>query len=159
MENKMETHNELDNLLLSFWQTFPPIWHETRSLTHHIALDEFGITAAQFHLMRRIQEGKTSVSTLAECMHLSRPNISRAVDEMVNSKLVERTRDTNDRRNVELSLTAKGQDLLKNLLDRIGSKMKAKFVSLSPDEIVLLESAFNILRRSLISSEKKVKRA
>ena len=154
MEKEKRNIDEIDGLLRSFWETFPPIWHATRSLTHQTATEEFGITAAQFHTLRRIKEGRASVSALAECMHLSRPNISRTVDELVNAELVTREQDTADRRSIGLSLTPQGEELINNLQRTIGSKMKSRFSQLDQKEIKDIQFALNALRNIFIKQEK-----
>jgi len=153
MIGKNQEQDDLDGLIKSFWETFPPIWHATRSMTHQTATEEFGITAAQFHILRGIWEGRSSVSALAECMHLSRPNISRTVDDLVNAGLVERKRGTTDRREIGLNLTDKGRELIKNLLKTIGAKMRTRFSKIEREEIDNIESAFTKLRRYLINQE------
>lgn len=153
VEEKRNT-DEIEDLLKSFWETFPPLWHATRSLTHQTATEEFGITAAQFHTLRRIKEGKASVSALAQCMHLSRPNISRTVDELVNASLVAREQDAADRRSIGLSLTPQGEDLINNLLRTIGSKMKSRFSQLDQKEIKEIQLGLNALRKIFIKREK-----
>lgn len=147
MNDAQDKNKQLANLLELFWQTFPPIWHSAGSITRQTATEEFGITAAQFHTLRRIAEGNTSVSVLADCMHLSRPNISRSVDELVQSGLVERERESHDRRNIKLSLTSKGKQLIDNMHEVIGLKMKAKFANLDADEILTIQSALISLQR------------
>jgi DNA-binding MarR family transcriptional regulator len=154
MEKEKRNIDEIDGLLRSFWETFPPIWHATRSLTHQTATEEFGITAAQFHTLRRIKEGRASVSALAECMHLSRPNISRTVDELVNADLVAREQDAADRRSIGLSLTPQGEELINNLQRTIGSKMKSRFLQLDQKEIKDIQFALNALRNIFIKQEK-----
>lgn len=153
MAEKNLKRKELDDLLVAFWQTFPPIWHATRSLTHQTATEEFGITAAQFHTLRRIREGKTSVSALADCMHLSRPNISRSVEELVNMSLVERQPEAADRRGINLSLTAKGRVLVENMLEAIGAKMKSRLARLEISETKAIESALAALRKAFVEQE------
>lgn len=118
-----------------FWQTVPPVWHAARSITHQTATEEFHITVSQFHTLRRIAEGNASVSNLADCMHLSRPNISQSVDELVNSGLVIRKQDTRDRRNVNLSLTETGKKLIHSLLVSNGKKMVEKFSLLDEKDL------------------------
>ena len=153
MAEKNLQRKELDELLVAFWQTFPPIWHATRSLTHQTASEEFGITADQFHKLQRIREGKTSVSALADCMHLSRPNISRSVDELVNMGLVERQPEVADRRGINLSLTAKGRVLVANMLEAIGAKMKSRLARLEISETKAIESALAALRKAFVEQE------
>jgi len=154
MEKEKRNLDEIDGLLRSFWETFPPVWHATRSLTHQTATEEFGITAAQFHTLQRIKEGRASVSALAECMHLSRPNISRTVDELVNADLVAREQDAADRRSIGLSLTPQGEELINNLQRTIGSKMKSRFSQLDQKEIKDIQFALNALRNIFIKQEK-----
>lgn len=153
MAEKNLKRNELDDLLVTFWQTFPLIWHATRTLTHQIATEEFGITAAQFHKLRRIREGKTSVSALADCMRLSRPNISRSVEELVNMGLVERQPQAADRRGVSLSLTPKGRVLVANLMEAIGAKMKSRLARLDISETKAIESTLVALRKAFVEQE------
>lgn len=146
--NKLVNDPEgLDGMLNSFWQTFPPIWHATRSLTQQTATEEFGITAAQFHTLRRIAAGGASVSGLAECMHLSRPSISRTVDDLVKNGLVDRRRGAHDRRNVELTLTDEGIELVRNLHKSIGEKMKVRFRQLDSSEMKIVQAGLAALQK------------
>lgn len=147
MKNVSVQNKNMDVLLETFWQTFPPLWHTTRSLVHQTAMEEFGISAAQFHILRRIAEGQSSVSALADCMHLSRPNISRSVDELFKLGLVERGEDTRDRRNVVLILTPTGRNLIKNLHSAIGEKMKMKFSQLDSEETTMILFSLKALLR------------
>jgi DNA-binding MarR family transcriptional regulator len=87
-------------------------------------------------------------------MHLSRPNISRSVDELVNASLVTREQDTADRRNIGLSLTPQGEDLIDNLLKSIGSKMKSRFSQLDRKEITNIQIALSALRNIFTKQEK-----
>lgn len=153
MANQKTKRKELDDLLATFWQTFPPIWHATRSLTHQTAIEEFGITAAQFHTLRRIWEGKTSVSALANCMHLSRPNISRSVDELVNMGLVVRQPEAADRRVISLSISSQGQALVANMLETIGAKMKSRLARLEIKETKAIASALTALQKAFVEKE------
>jgi DNA-binding MarR family transcriptional regulator len=153
MAEQNSPKKELDDLLVAFWHTFPPIWHVTRSLTHQTATEEFGITAAQFHTLRRIWEGKTSVSALADCMHLSRPNISRSVDELVNMGLVERQPEAADRRAISLTLSPRGRELVANMLESIGAKMKLRLSRLELKDTKAIAAALNALRKAFIEQE------
>jgi len=153
MTHQNSKRKDLDELLLTFWQTFPPIWHATRSLTHQITIEKFGITAAQFHTLRKIWEGKTSVSVLADCMHLSRPNISRSVDELVNMGMVERHPETKDRRAISLSLSSQGRVLVENMHKAIGAKMKSKLSNLDYAESKAIQSGLIALRKAFVEQE------
>ena len=140
----------MQGMLELFWQTIPPLWHATRTLTHRIAADELKITPSQFHVLRRISSGIESVSGLADCMHLSRPNVSRTVDELVNHKLVQRKRDPDDRRNIILSLTKKGKTQIDTLHKKIGEKVIEKFMRLDEKEIESLKLGLHLLQKIIL---------
>jgi len=147
VESQKQKEKKAQSTVELFWQTIPPVWHAARSITHQTAAEEFNITVSQFHTLRRILEGRVSVSDLADCMHLSRPNISRSVDELVNSGYVIRKQVAQDRRNVNLSLTESGKKLIQALLKSNGNKMMGKFILLDDDEL-------DAIARGLISLQK-----
>ena len=146
-KNTIGDLGKMQETLNLFWQTIPPLWHATRTLTHRIAVDELKITPSQFHALRNISSGKESVSNLADCMHLSRPNVSRTVDELVNNELVHRKRDPDDRRNVNLSLTPKGKSLIATLHKKIGEKMIERFTILDKGEVDELRKGLYALQK------------
>ncbi len=135
IEHTKMINNKVQNTIELFWQTIPPLWHAARSITYQTANEEFHITVSQFHTLRRIAEGNESVSDLADCMHLSRSNISRSVDQLVNSGYVIREQDSRDRRNINLTLTEAGNKLIRSFLDSNGKKMVEKFSLLDDKDL------------------------
>ena len=117
-----------------FWQSIPPVWQKTRSLLHQVAVEEFKISVSHFHILRRLKDGSGSVSELSDCMHLSRSNISRSVNELVQLGYVKREPDRIDRRNINLTLTDEGEVVITKMLDAIEFRLKEKFDCLASDE-------------------------
>lgn len=60
-----------------------------------------------------------SIKSLAEELDISKPAVCRAVDALENAKLVRRTRDKQDKRNVLILPTAKGTAFLNEFADII----------------------------------------
>lgn len=135
----------LQQVIDTFWQTIPPIWHITRAYLHSQAVQHFDITVEQFHILRRIREGRATVSQLADAKHISRAATSRAVDALVNRGLVKRTPDGDDRRRVFLALSDKGQQLIDSMFDSSRSWMAEKFSQLNEDELQLVVQAMENL--------------
>ena len=146
-EDLRNTSQLLIETLELFRQVMFPLWHITRSQIHNMATGEYGITSSQFHTIRHISKGDASVSALAECMHVSRPNISRAVDELVKNGLVNRKRDPDDRRNVQLSLTDKGKKMINDLHERYGRILADQFSILTDEELRTLSSALESMKK------------
>ena len=140
-ENRSEHPQLLNETLELFRQVILPLWHITRAQIRDLATSEYGIT------IRRISRGDASVSALADCMHVSRPNVSRAVDELVQKGLVNRKRDPQDRRNIHLSLTDIGEQMIKGLHDKYREILADQFSILSDEELRELVSALKSMKK------------
>jgi len=154
-ENRRSDSQLLKETLELFWAVILPLWHITRAQIHDLATSEYGITSSQFHTIRRISQGDASVSALADCMHVSRPNVSRAVDDLVQNGLVNRTRDPNDRRNVQLSLTDTGKKLIKDLNKKHVMILADQFSILSDEELRVMFSALESIKKVIDHSTKE----
>jgi DNA-binding MarR family transcriptional regulator len=76
------------------------------------ALVPFGITPAQFGLLRRVGDGEVpSLTELASRLRCTNANITRLVDNMVKAGLIEKLRHPSDQRVVLIRLTALGAEV------------------------------------------------
>ena len=79
-------------------------------------LAPFGITTAQWAIMETCYNGEAdSISTLCRCIPVDAAAISRQVDRLVAKELIQRRRSTRDRRNVRITLTSAGRELVPRL--------------------------------------------
>ena len=145
----IEKNSASDELLKKceriLWRTLPSVIHATRKLT--LGEETIGpqLTPAQHHILRNIQRGSKSVSDLAECEKVSPPAISRHVDDLVNMGLVERTRDTEDRRSIILALTEQGQSIWNKMIERNHQLFSEKMSKLSEQEIETIIAGLELL--------------
>ncbi|MDX6019260.1 MarR family transcriptional regulator [Scandinavium sp. V105_16] len=70
-----------------------------------------GITAPQFKVLINIYKGNTSPAEICKSLLMDTGAMSRMVERMVKSGLIERHRNAQDKRQVILALTEKGQSL------------------------------------------------
>ncbi len=154
-ENQRSDSKLLRETIELYWRVTLPLWHITRAQIHDLATSEYRITSSQFHTIRRISQRDTSVSALADCMHVSRPNISRVVDELVQNGLVNRKRDPDDRRNIQLSLTDTGEKLIKDLNKKNVRILAEQFSILSDEELHTLLSALVSLKKVIDQNIRK----
>lgn len=76
------------------------------------ALAPFGITPAQFGLLRRLGGGEAaSLTELASRLRCTNSNITRLVENMVKAGLIEKLRHPSDQRIVLIRLTATGAEV------------------------------------------------
>jgi DNA-binding MarR family transcriptional regulator len=72
-----------------------------------------GLSMPQFGVMMRLHyHGQCGLTDLSEHMEITNAAASQLVDKLVQSGLLERAEDPNDRRAKQLTLTAKGRKLI-----------------------------------------------
>lgn len=77
-------------------------------------LDELGLTYTQYLVMMALWEyGTTSVSELGERLYLDSGTLTPVLKKMEAKGLLERARNAEDERRVDISLTAKGKGMKK----------------------------------------------
>lgn len=91
----------------------------SRRLVEHV-----GLTGPQLAVLRKAaQLGRTPIGGLARAVHLSQPTVTGILDRLEKRGLLQRTRDEQDRRAVNISITPTGQALL----DRAPSLLQDQF--------------------------------
>lgn len=75
-----------------------------------------GVSMTHLHVMWQLEEfGELAMSRLADLLDVSLSNATGLIDRMEERGLIERTRDTDDRRVVLVRLTAAGMELLEEI--------------------------------------------
>src|SRR5512144_3132287 len=136
-----------DQAIDRFWETVPPLWNTVRSYIRATATANFDISVEQFHVLRHVRRGIGSVSELATAKNISRPAISQAVDVLVKKGLLTRVRSTQDRRYVELALTAAGNALLDTVFKETRKWMKELMCDLTADELEIMIQAMEVMKK------------
>jgi DNA-binding MarR family transcriptional regulator len=147
MDTSHPSEERLRQAVEAFWETFPAFWHKIGAHIREVAAPQFDISTEQFHVLRHIRKGQGSVSRLAVAKRITRAATSQAVDALVNKGLVTRTRNTQDRRHVQLDLTAEGNVMLDSIFDNTRRWMMRMLAPLSDDELQVIISAMEALRR------------
>jgi DNA-binding MarR family transcriptional regulator len=132
----------------AFWSTVPPVWNRVKGNVRAIAVEHYDISVEQFHILRHIRRGLTSVSELAEVKQISRSAISQAVEILVARGLIYRRQNALDRRNIPLELTESGNALLDTIWEKNRAWMKSRMISLNEQDLNTLTRAMEILSRT-----------
>ena len=92
---------------------------------------------------------RISCKELANIMKLSTSRCSRVVDRLLQKGYVVRRQNVHDRRAVEVSLTAKGKRLKKNI-GKLKTRCNEKiFGAIEPKDVDIVRKGMRILRKSL----------
>ena len=112
---------------------------------HLRKIEESGLTLTQCKALLLLAgpEGDEPYAgrDIAERLRISLPSVSRAVDELVRSRLVSRVEDSEDRRVRRLSITDKGRRLAGEIVAARLADMEAFAASLSPAQRRKLDAA------------------
>jgi DNA-binding MarR family transcriptional regulator len=141
------SENLRDQAIDRFWETVPPLWNSIRSHIRATATAKFDISVEQFHVLRYVRRGTDSVSELATAKNISRPAISQAVEILVKKGLLTRVPSKEDRRCVELVLTAAGNHLLDTVFKETRDWMKERMGALDPEELETIARAMEIMKK------------
>lgn len=101
---------------------------------HHLTVSQFGVLEALYHL------GPMPVGELAGKILRSSANLTLVIDNLVKRGLAARERRADDRRAVEISLTADGRALIAALLPGHVAGVVAAFEALTVEEQAALAS-------------------
>ena len=129
-----------------FWDSIPRVWRLIRNHLRAIAAEQFGISVEQFHVLRHIRKGLTSVKDIAAALQISRPAISQAAEALVEKGLITRQEAAGDRRYVYLALTPAGDELLNGIFQQNRLWMSEKMASLSAPELETITEGLRLLK-------------
>ena len=138
-----------DRTIDRFWEAVPPVWNFVRSHIRTTATTNFDITVEQFHVLRHVRRGITSVSEVAIAKNISRPAVSQAVEVLVKKGLLTRVQSTADRRYVELALTEAGNNLLDSVFKETREWMKGRMQTLTADELETMCQGMEVMKKML----------
>lgn len=114
--------------------------------------EESQLSRAQLSIMMTLDAlGPCRINQLAQAEAIRMPTASNAVHHLEDAGMVERVRDTKDRRGVRVELTDKGVSELRRVSDERDEQMANMFKSLSPEELQVGATLVPILKRMLES--------
>ncbi len=115
------------------------------------ALDPLNLTWQQFNILRILRglhPDPASVKVLTERMIDKMSNASRLVEKLKQKGMVERRACPADRRQVDIILTEKGQEILEDASQRIAQMTQQTFASLTSEEAQTLNELLDKIRSS-----------
>jgi DNA-binding MarR family transcriptional regulator len=94
------------------------------------------LSLAQFQLLRMVGMTRArSIGAIANFLGVSAPAASKAVSKLVDRRLLRRREDPRDRRAIELTLTARGQELLARCEEAWNRELEVLFAGYEPEEL------------------------
>ena len=105
--------------------------------------EEFGISPAEWRVLSQLADAsELSVRDLEQRIHLEKSKASRAATRLAAQGYVTKTQNSTDRRLIKLSLSAKGQALMAQLIP-LARAFQQQLETLLADEFDTLEAALD----------------
>jgi len=109
-------------------------------------LNDFDITTPQFNALLLLKEhGDMTIGDLGSQLYLASSTATDLIDRMERNGLVERARDTNDRRVVRLHMLEKGHQMIKEVLENRKRYLSGILSQIPPQEISTLKESLQSL--------------
>ncbi|HDR7590439.1 MarR family transcriptional regulator [Bacillus mycoides] len=131
--------------------SFVKINKEIIKFTHQNA-STLGLTVQQMGILNSIYATpNTTLKDISERLSVPKSTMSVNVDELVNLELIERKQSHEDRREIQLKVTTKGQEISKRSIENSTSykAMELALEQLSEEDIQILLRIHNDLLNSL----------
>lgn len=109
-------------------------------------LSEVGITMAQAKVLHLCLPGPIHMSALAARLRVTRSTTSGLVEKLVEQDLVSRADDPDDRRQVVVSLTGSGSELIERFRELNARRLRTLLVRLSQADLDTVHRSLRILR-------------
>ena len=98
-----------------------------------------GVTPAQFRVLQIIAEtGQSTAKTIAQRMRVSQGTVTALVDKLAREGLVVREKSTQDRRQTDIHITAKGTQTISDAPDPLQQRFVRKFSAMEDWEQAML---------------------
>lgn len=95
-----------------------------------------------------------SVSDVARCIDISKPNMTPIIDKLINEGLVNRYTDPDDRRKIKIELTEKAHKFLKDKKCEIKNNLLQKISTLDEEDLYKLDITIKDMYDILIKLKK-----
>ena len=110
-----------------------------------------GVTLAQCHTIAEIGRKKSvSLVELAKILNLDNSTASRTVNNLVNSGLVRREENPDDRRYILISLTGPGMNIYKSIEDNMKSCFSSIYDCIPEDKRLQVLESLRILSDAIV---------
>jgi DNA-binding MarR family transcriptional regulator len=139
--NDTDIDRILDNLAAAL-----PVMHR-RLLRMDLGGVTAGLTRLHLGIMGMLRDGSMTVSELARISFVPRPQMTHLLDQLVKSGIVERHPDSVDRRVVNVALTDRGVQMLRDVKRKVEEDLKIRLAGLTSEDLAAMAEALETLNR------------
>lgn len=138
-----DLREEVDRFLRGMWRFNRALGQQLEPLLE----ERHGINPRLYYILRGIQGGDHYPKVLAEGLKIPTTLMSRYLDGLSRDGLIERQIDEHDSRRTRLSLTARGEEVVRGADETLFGLISARLAALDPEVRRGLLTALDALTR------------
>lgn len=140
--------NDVEVLVEEFSSVFSNFIKNTKNI-YKTVLESTTHNRQQIEIIKYLNyKGKSKMTDIGKELMVSKPYLTALSDKLIESELIIREHDKNDRRIITLGLTEKGVEMVKTYKKIAEEELRKRVAQLSADEVVemrkMLEAMKNI---------------
>ena len=109
-----------------------------------------------YHILKVLKKrGELPMSEIGRLVYISKSNMTSLIDKLVENGLAERLPDKNDRRVINIALTDKGKELLKDWRKYSNTEIKMNLSTLSNEDLEKFYESIENIRDILLKMDDK----
>jgi len=144
----MKNVNDVEVLVEEFSSVFSNFIKNTKNI-YKTVLESTTHNRQQIEIIKYLNyKGKSKMTDIGKELMVSKPYLTALSDKLIESELIIREHDKNDRRIITLDLTEKGVEMVKTYKKIAEEELRKRVAQLSADEVVemrkMLEAMKNI---------------
>jgi len=107
-----------------------------------------------YHILRILEsKGSLPVSAIGKQLFIAKQNMTKLIDRLMNDGLVDRKNDAADRRIINIIITEKGREFLKEKKQGLKRIVGENISKLSDEDIESLDSFLRVIRTIVLKLE------
>lgn len=138
---------DLDSIMYNFTTSLPLLFKSLKKYENKCDFQE-ELPRVRFDILFILKgHGEIPTSEIAKHLFMSKPQMTKEIDKLIEMGLVERYPDKKDRRIINIGLTEKGNQFLKKFMEQRKAILKERLAALPEEDLgILSESLSNIVK-------------
>lgn len=135
--NKVEKSKKIEYLISLFFNTGRLIKeHSCNKInSDRVSIHQHHFSMLRIEVVQLIETEKPTMKRIAEYLHIKAPSATSLINGLVKAGYIKRMTDPNDRRMVQMVITDRGKDFLKDGIKQMTEKLKEVLSKLKREQV------------------------
>jgi len=133
--NKKEESKKIEYLISLFFNTGRLIKEKSCNNLNGMSIHKHHFSMLRIEVIQLIKDEQPTMKRIAEYLHVKAPSATSLINSLVKAGYIKRIKDSHDRRMIQMRITEKGDQFLKDGLKQMTKKLKEVLLKLRQEQI------------------------